>query len=486
MKSWAIVYGRYEGMEKKAAELLAATMREYLDYEIPLFSASEMEKEKLNGRSIVFLGTPKDNAFLAEKYACVANGCEHGYALCVEEEGKENKVFIVGNSLQGSYYGAVDFIGEYLPTVPVRLLANANVNISGVFDAPFQKTMPTYFKESAPKINRRAIWTWGHCIFDYRKFFENMAKLKLNEIVIWNDSMPLNAKEVVECAHSWGIRVIFGFSWGWGVSCGEFNAKDCFDKEKVKAFAASAIEYYEKNISSTPADGIYFQSFTELSVDKIGDVLIAEAVCAWVNGIAEEFFKKYPDLEIQFGLHATSVREHLPYLAKIDERITIVWEDCGAFPYNYAPSAVENFAETERLTDDILALRGEKEKFGAVFKGMTTLYWDIFKHIDEPYILGEASERKIDEVYEDRKRAWKYIQAEWLKNADYVKKMTERIAKKTNGKTDIQLLVEYGAFEREIFFPVALAAAFLWDYTADASEIIERVSLNPFVKFANL
>lgn len=60
-------------------------------------------------------------------------------------------------------------------------------------------------EESAPAIKNRAIWTWGHVIFDYEKFFENMSLLRLNEIVIWNDYMPVNAKQVVDAAHGYGI-----------------------------------------------------------------------------------------------------------------------------------------------------------------------------------------------------------------------------------------------------------------------------------------
>ena len=44
----------------------------------------------------------------------------------------------------------------------------------------------------APQVRRRGLWTWGYVIYDYRRYLANMARLKLHEIVIWNDYAPLN------------------------------------------------------------------------------------------------------------------------------------------------------------------------------------------------------------------------------------------------------------------------------------------------------
>lgn len=484
MKKWVVVCGEYSGLEEKAVDLLTAQMREYLDYEIPVYTANTVDTELFNSHNAVKVGALSDNAYIKAKYASVANGDEEGYAVEVTATEEDNEIFIGGNTMKGVYYGVVCFLTEYLPTVTPNLAGN--VNKCGVFKNLFNTLMPAYYKESAPAIKNRAIWTWGHCIFDYKKFFDNMSLIKLNEIVIWNDKMPINAKEVVRYAHETGIRVIFGFAWGWDTNCKTFDINDCFKADKIKTFAASVIEYYEKNVLPTNADGIYFQSFTELGQDNIGGVNIAEAVTPWVNGIASELFAKYPSLEIQFGLHATSVKDHLNYLEKVDKRIKIVWEDCGAFPYDYVLTHISDFAETKKFTEKIATLRGGEEKFGAVFKGMTTLYWDTFKHIDEPFVLGKASQKFINEVYIDRLPSWKYIQTEWIKNAEYARVIMQSIAEKTHGQTDVQLLVEYGAFEKEIYFPVALAAELMWNSDSNVSDIIEKVALNPAVKFVNI
>lgn len=484
MKKWMVVCGNYCGLEEKAVDLITAKMREYLDYEIPVYTANAVSYELLEGRNVVNVGTLSDNGIIKARYSSIAGGSEEGYVIEVTATEEDNAIFIGGNTAKGVYYGVVSFLAEYLPQALPSTVNNINVN--GLFKMPFNRVMHEFFKESAPAIKNRAVWTWGHCIFDYKKFLDNMSLIKLNEIVIWNDKMPINAKEVVDYAHEDGIKVIFGFAWGWDTDCKAFDINDCFNADKIKTFALDVINYYENNVLPTGADGIYFQSFTELGQDNIDGVNIAEAVTSWVNGIAKEIFAKYPALEIQFGLHASSVRKHINHLSKVDERIKIVWEDCGSFPYDYAFNRLSDFDATQKFTEEITSLRGEKERFGAVLKGMTTLYWDKFKHIDEPFVLGKASQRLIDEVYADRLPTWKYAQAEWMKNAEYAKIITKTIAERTRGQTDVQLLVEYGAFEKEIYFPVALAAELMWEPFADVSDIIEKVALNPAVKFVDL
>lgn len=485
MKEWIVVCGEYAGAEKKAVNVLTAKMKEFLGYEVPVLRAEEAEGVLSEGKNAVILGTAKDNALVAKKYASVANGHAQGYAICVEKQEEKNTVYLAGNTAIGAYYATADFLGEYLPTVAISH-DRSNFNFRGFFDAPFVKTMPEFSKESAPSVENRAIWTWGHCILDYRKFFENMSLLKLNEIVMWNDSMPINAKEVVECAHSFGIRVIFGFAWGWDTNCTQFAIRDCFESEKVQGFASKVQTYYENEILPTGADGIYFQSFTELHEDTIDGVNIAKAVTAWVNGIAARLYEKYPALEIQFGLHATSVYGHLDKLEKVDKRIKIVWEDCGAFPYSYSAERTEDFDETYGFTKKILALRGKEERFGAVLKAMTTLYWPEFKHIDRKFVLGEATQKSVDLLYEDRRETWKYVQAEWIKNAEYARKTLQAIATSTAGDTDVQLLVESGAFEKAVLFPVALAATMMWDASQESALSIEKAMRNPFVQLTGV
>lgn len=489
MKKWILVYGSYEGSEAKAVNLLTSKAEEYLDYELAVYPADRVDPEIIGTRCVIYLGTLSGNRFLGKKYPSVADGNKQGYLYEVLQKEDGNDILIAGNTALGVYYGAVALISHYLPQVPVyqsRLRTAYNINLDGLFRVPFNVIMPEAKEECAPSIATRAIWTWGHVIFDYEKFFENMSLLRLNEIVIWNDCMPVNIREVVACAHEWGIRVILGFSWGWNTNCSGFDLHSCFDEKKVSAFAQEVLNYYRQEVLPAHADGIYFQSFTELKTDTIDGVSIAEAVTAWVNGIADSFYREYPQIELQFGLHATSVKNRLDILKSVDKRLKIVWEDCGAFPYNYYPSQTAGTAETTAFMESVASLRESNDRFAALFKGMTTLYWKSFQYRDGAFVLGKASGRKIADVEADRTATWKYIQAQWIKNAEYVRKQTAFVAQTRKDQSEIQLLVEYGAFEKHIWFPVALAAEMMWCANDRTEASVERAMMNPYVYFGNL
>lgn len=46
-----------------------------------------------------------------------------------------------------------------------------------------------------------------------------MACMRLNQLTLWNDHLPLNAADIIAYAHSYGIEVIWGFAWGWSTNC---------------------------------------------------------------------------------------------------------------------------------------------------------------------------------------------------------------------------------------------------------------------------
>ena len=485
MKEWKICYGTYRGAEKQAVNLMSALMEQYTG-RVPSVMAAASVSEECPMENVVVLGTPEDNPWVKRHCENPCNGHKEGYVIDIRSTEAGNTLMIAGNTGAGVLYGAADLIAKYLPEKAITSEKAPNLNSPGMFSTPFCQPMPEFHRESAPAFRQRGIWTWGHCIFDYRKFFRNMSLLKLNEIVLWNDFLPVNAAEVVEYAHSLGIRVIWGFAWGWDVDCKSFCIRDAFDPEKVHAFGQKILAYLQKEILPSGADGIYFQSFTELTTDTLDGVNIAQAVTAWVNGVAAEIYAEYPEMEIQFGLHASSVKEHLDYMKEVDKRIQIIWEDCGAFPYAYSPEAIENDEETQALTKEITVLRGPDEAFGAVLKGMTTLYWPEFQHLKGAFVLGESTEKTVDAVAAERTASWKYFQAKWMKNAEYFRKTAALIADATQGKANMQMLVEFGAFEKQIPFPAAFAAEAFWSPELSSEELKEMVALSPFVKFSNL
>jgi hypothetical protein len=469
--------------EKNAADILRKEISARLSYFLPLKSESEVGESELYENNIIFVGNI--DGTLIKKCAHLINvpNQNEGYSIYVGESifSKENQMVIIGaKDSAGLLYGCMDFCNKYLGYI---IYNGKNMWTDKTYINTFEQPLPTWSVSSAPSIKRRALWTWGHVIYDYKNFFKNMAKLRLNEIIIWNDVAPINAKEVVEYAHQYNIKVIWGFAWGWDTKSN--NVLAVYDQNMLKELKKKVIDTYENQYAKTGGDGIYFQSFTELTEEVVDGKCVAELVSELVNDIAGSLLSAYPDLHIQFGLHATSVKNKLDYIKKVDERIYIVWEDCGSFPYSYISSAVSGFDETLEFTKSTLKLRGEKEKWGAVFKGTLNLDWLTFEHISSPFVLGEKSEEFIKQRSIIKNKIWKLQQAGWIKNADYLRKTVEEI--KNNGNdTVIEALVEDALFENEIFFPVALFAEMLWDSSAGTQTIIERVSKYPCVNFANI
>ena len=389
-------------------------------------------------------------------------------------------ILIAGYDEAGILYGVMDFQNYYLGT---RLYedSTAFLNTDNYFDTAFAR-LPKYEKTSAPAFENRGIWTWGHCIYDYRAFFDNMMTLKLNQVVIWNDYAPINGREIVDYAHNRGIKVYWGFSWGWDVDC----LKPGFridDDAVIEEWGEKVLRQYRDNYAGMGGDGVYFQSFTELKEDKIGDVVVADAVVKWVNRIGGRLLDKYPNLQIQFGLHATSVNTHLDMIAKVDTRIRIVWEDCGSFPYDYRPNQIDYFDSTMKFNEQICALRDGKEQFGAVLKGMTKLDWSIFEHQAGSFVLGYCDERLRNRRRQIKSNVWKILQSYWLENSEYARRMISQIAELTSSDAHMQILVEDGCFEDFIPFPVALCAQMLWDPSGTSPEIIGQTARIPSVRF---
>lgn len=102
------------------------------------------------------------------------------------------------------------------------------------------------------------IWTWGHVIYDYRGFFRNMKSLGMNKITIWNDFAPLNAREIIDEAHRNGIKVVWGFAWGWDTDCRSIAAG--LGEERLREIKGSVLNVFCGQYRDIAADGIYFQS----------------------------------------------------------------------------------------------------------------------------------------------------------------------------------------------------------------------------------
>ena len=467
-RNWKIVYTNYDGIEKKAIELLSSEMgahilRDQGVYTIHVLACQQADTAVLDSNAVV-IGLYEENS-LIRKYIDEVDVPADGYAVKVmnDPENAERKlVLITAQRPVNLFYGAIDFVDDYFSmAAPVH----GSVKLA---DELFMQKWPDYFHISVPAIKTRSVFTWGHPINDYRNYIENMARLKLNQLIIWNDFVPLNAKDVVAYAHEYGISVIWGFAWGW------LSGGCQIDLSTLDEIGENVIRTYESQYADVAGDGIYFQSFTERRDNTIDGRNIAQTVTDFVNGIASRLLQKYPDLHIQFGLHATSVRDDLEYITKVDPRIEILWEDCGSFPYGYHPQIRpgESYEETEHFVDKILALR-QQGSTGMLFKGFMTLDWNKgrFVHQAGPYVMGMASRRLVEHDVQMLAPIWKNYQSGWLENGRYAYEMARHIYETGKPVT----LGMAGQFAGGIWFPEALCAEFFWNCDRPYEQIIAKV-----------
>lgn len=466
MNKIEIIYGCADnGPQKKALEVLTELLLDYT-LEYPICSKYRDDLPE-SGRLKIYIGTRANNRVF-DSLAKAPLTRREEYRISV----KDNTVFIEGFDDAGVLYGCMDFYNKYLIYREYRDCSDIYR-----FD-PFDSPLPDFEYQSAPSVENRGIWTWGHVIYDYKGFIDNMVKLKMNLIIVWNDCVPVNAKEFVDYAHSCAIKVVFGFAWCWDTNCATF------DPSTVKSFSPEILRTFEEQYGDVGADGIYFQSFTELNTDKINGTSIASAVTDFVNHTASLFFEKYPNLNLQFGLHATSVKNQLADIKLVDPRIKIVWENCGSFPFSYIPKDVKNFDATVEFSKQIALLRGQDDNFGVVTKGLTKLDWPSFEHINGSVCIGSSLRSTKENRIVRKHKVWKYLQAYWMTNADKAHDLVKALALVKDGKFDVTALVEDGMFEENIMFPVALFSEMLWDCRTDTDKLINEVGLRSYVDFA--
>lgn len=478
MTKFQIIYGENSGLEKMALRIVCETVNDYIKYTLPVKKAETVTDADLKKSNLILIGTPESNPVL--KQLCennyFSNGNEpEGYCIKVMKNPfapELQMIIISGYDAHGALYGAMDFKAYYIPYAQ-NTNDHARYFRTLFADEPLQE----YEVISAPSVKHRGIWTWGHVIYDYRNYIENMARLKMNTLIVWNDCVPINISDIIDHAHAYGISIYLGFSWGWNEARPGIERKnDISDDAYLESLKNIIVDKYNTQYSTLGMDGIYFQSFTETNSDSANGVVIAERVVKLVNDTAQELFSQNPDLKLMFGLHATSVQEKLSYIKCTDNRIMIVWEDCGAFPFHYNPSKIEDYDKTCSLTEKIAVLRGENDNFGVVLKGLTCLDWSSFEHQKGEFLMGCHSREFIRKRTEEKVPLWNHVNTYWLQNADYAYKIIKQMLS-ANKDCMITALVEDGMLEAQIPMSVALYAEMLWDCKKTVPELITKTNL---------
>lgn len=466
---WKIIYSDYEGISKRAVNFLSKEMGELIIREPNVYRIYVLPCEKEGAtltKNVVFLGLYQESetirSFVDEKEIK-----ENGFLVKIIENPTEQDgryVFLTAKNAPNLFYAAVSFIDEYIPQNAPHYGSNRMPDL--IFDSPLPLCC---YSQSSSNVTR-SIFTWGHSINDYRNYIDNMARLRFNQLIIWNDYVPINICDVIDYAHSYGIKVNLGYSWGWFVRCRQLSE---ISDERLIELKATIIEEYEKNYKQTNCDGIYFQTFTERDDEYIGNRLAAEAATTLVNMTANELLSKYPDLKLQFGLHASSVIHRLDEIEKVDERIEILWEDCGEFPYSYTPFVCkrEEFERTLDFTKKLLALRNGRG-VGLVFKGVMMLDWTKFVNQSGPYVLGENAKEVSEHDKHVRSKAWKLYTANWSESVDKAAETFAFIDK--NRFSDVTMCIA-GTFDGGIYLPFATMAELFWNPQASSRETLKKV-----------
>lgn len=474
---WKILYGNDRGVSRFALIELQRALQNYLPYVITV----EPARSAKPGGHTVLLGMISDNPWLKElaaKDMLAVPPKKQGYAVIGRQSpwASGSKIFaIAGNDQLGVLYGVEDFIARILtqevgPNDPYRL-------------AQALEELDEFSFSDYPLIENRGIWTWGGKIYDYRRFIDNMARLKMNRLTIWNDCPPLNCREVIDYAHERGIKVVLGFHWGWGRDIDPLNARD------LQRTKQAVVAEYKKHYQHLGMDGIYFQTFTEQTNSIIRGKTIAALACKWVNDISTALLKQEPQLRIEFGLHATSILDNYGDLGRLRPEVTIVWEDAGVLPYAYdpnldyrhtygnKPAGLDSLEATIAYSRKLAAFFGRE--FAMVAKGFIHQPWETeFEH-HGPFVLGERGDEFIRKRLGRRQERWNKVNTGWLKHYPSAARFYREILEcKIPGMT-VLALVEDGMFEEVIQISVAIFAQTVWNPYRKDDKIL-RLAMSPY------
>lgn len=394
----------------------------------------------------VILGTPESNPALLPLLRdgwLAEPGEAQGYSLRRDIRGGRRVLAICGTDAAGALYALRDLEHYCLDELA--------------------KGMPV-IRADYPRIAYRGHWTWGCNMPDKKAWIENMSRWKLNELIHWDNHPPARAKEYVEFAHERGVRMAWGFGWGWvpawnytlppdfdhgvgeGVEmCGSSEANRAFFRREI-------LRKVREDYAPTGCDGIYFQAFTECpkcQCPRCQERTMGELMLHFVNPIVDDIAREFPDLWISCGIHHDF--GDFSYLKELDPRCNILWENCAAG----------------------VSVRGKDEDFGYIYKSI-------------PYSHGYGAECPADPPYSEA------ALREWMaSNADryiidgglqrhcqymaYLQNWGRRFLGKRSRDKHASVVADHAVFCRRTPFPhVALAEA-QWNPERDTAAAVDGI-----------
>ena len=473
--TWKVVYSSSEGPEGRALETLTERLGPYFLREGHLATALVLPLEKDGGepvkgkRDVIVVGRPSENATL-RKYLDGAGGGHAGrvtlpaggYLIRTLHENGRNIVLIAGDTPEAVLWATFDFLDVVAPTLESKITSQHGRYAGMFFRAD---RIPEYECRRQPQTFVRSIFSWGHVVDDYRETFRALARARFNRAILWNDQLVVNAREVVACAHSWGVKVFWGFSWGWTLSGKEGKGLD-FGK-----LADDIVDEWRQKWKPMGGDGIYFQSFTETNKREIGGRSIPEAVTELVNEVSKRIRAEAPGLEIVFGLHSNSMKREgaAEAIAKVDPSLEILWENCGGFPFWETNGRIE--PPDTAFCDQILALN---KSVGLAWKAQLRIDWKHYVSPAGPFMLGCAGSRLLARDQAVTVPRYASFDEDWILNGKSAYDLVRHIRAGAHPPKEFTAVAEYNP---PFGFATHCQAELFWNSDDPWEEIARRARM---------
>ena len=160
---WKIIYTKYEGITKKAIQLLSKEAGSLLIREQNVYRIYVLPCEKEGcsvSKNAFFIGCYHESSTI-QQYVTSNEVPKNGFLVKVvpnpsDESGRF--VILTAHSEQELFYAVVSFLDDYIPQKAPHHGSNRMPDL--IFDAPLSE----YSYTEVPTYKTRSIFTWGHSI----------------------------------------------------------------------------------------------------------------------------------------------------------------------------------------------------------------------------------------------------------------------------------------------------------------------------------